>query len=143
MSNQTVITKQLYNLRGNKKTNGTYLVSVIDTLDENKDECVCRVIDKNGEKSFIIIQKNDDSNTSQDEADVTYGGKAVTNVSYIESGCGNTRFVRYVIGDQTDEKSLESFFEAVHNRLTQEFAFRGWSVDHTGVLTIKKPEYFY
>jgi hypothetical protein len=141
MSKKTVITKQLYNLRGNKKTNGTYTVSVINTLDENQDECACSLIDKEGEKSFVIIKKNDDLNIGQEAADMTYGGKPVLNVSYIKSDDCNTWFERYVTGNQDFEH--QSFFEAVQKRIAREFVFRGLSIDDEGVLTIEKPEYFY
>lgn len=143
MSNKTIITRQLYHLQGDKKTKGTYMVSTLDTLDENQDECACRAIGRKGEKSFVIVQKNDDLDISQEEADAIFEGKVATNVSYIEIDGGLARFVRYLTGDEADAESGQSFFEAVQKRISKETAFRGWSINNEGVLTVKKPEYFY
>ena len=142
MSDLNVITKQVYKLRGDKKTNGTYAMTEINILDENTYECAAVEMKSDG-KHFLIIQKGSDEKLNQYEAEMISDGKPVTGVGYIESNDGNVWFVRYLIGSQKDKAALSDFFKAVQERISKDFGFRGWSVNGKGELTITKGEYFY
>lgn len=144
MSELTVITKQTYLLTGNKKTNGTFKAVLVDVLDESSNECVCReLID--GNKHFNIIIKNDsDAFIGQETADMLKPYNDIIGVDYLKSDdvC-SMYFVRYLVGDHTNEEALSDFFSAVDLRIKEVAMFRGWSISNKGALTVKKPEYFY
>lgn len=144
MNEPTIITKQLYRLSGNKKTNGTYQAVVLDTLDENDYECVCReIID--GDKHFSIIIKNEPDNIcSQEVADMVEPNSDMTGIDYLKPNeASGMYFVRYLVGDHTDEASLRKLFEDVEKRIKKVALFRGWVISADGVLTAKKAEYYY
>lgn len=140
----TVVTKQLYRLIGNKKTDGTFEAEVIDTLDENNNQVLCREI-INGDKHFNILIKNAGNKIyDQEMADMIEPNNDVMGVSYLKTDDDdNMYFVRYLDGDHTDPQALEGFFAAVQERIKKATMFRSWTIDSVGVLTKKKNEYFY
>lgn len=144
MSELTVVTKQTYFLKGNKKTNGTFKAELVDVLDENSNECVCRE-NINGDKQFNIIIKNKLGNIeSQEIADMVMPHNNVMDITYLEANEDREFFViRYLEGNHTNENALVDFFKAVELRLKGNMMFRGWAVSDQGVLTTKKAEYFY
>lgn len=143
MSELTVITKQTYLLTGDKKTNGTFKVALVDVLDESSGELVCReLID--GDKHFNIIIKNNNEQYDQEWADMIEPNNDVIGVSYLKSDdiCG-MYFERWLEGDHTSKDALPDFFSAIEERMKKVVMFRGWTISNKGVLTTKKPEYFY
>lgn len=144
MKDSTVVTKQTYLLTGNKKTNGTFKVELVDVIDENSSECVCREF-INGEKHFNIVVKNKDGKVNgQEMADMVEANKYVMGVDYLKSDDERgVYFVRYLEGDHTEKAALSNLFIAVEERMRKNAMFRGWTISEKGVLLAKKAEYFY